>query len=331
MNIVLIADRVENHSDSNIFSKDLEKLEDVYFNPLYDALVKLYDKVFEYQSPSDFINNIQKHKKDLVFTLWSGESSRNRRALIPSICEAYDINYIGADSYVNIICQDKALSKQMCKKVNMLTPNFRLVENISELNIIDDLSLPLVIKPNFEGGSIGISQKNLVYTYDDAKQLIKELLNIFHQSIIVEEFIEGTEVSFVCQGNKNEVKFIEAMKIELDNDSLEKTIYSYEIKKQKNMKTSQSLITTQITKNIINQVKELFILLGKVDILRVDGRLVNNQFYCIEITPDISLSKNGTFAKAFEFKDISYEQMLETIVNDVHQFDLNQNANKTLK
>ena len=201
MNIVLIADRVENHQNSTIHSKDLEKLENVYFKPLYKSLKSISSNVFEYQSPVDFIDNIQKHKNDLIFTLWSGESSRNRRSLIPSICEAYDIKYIGADSYVNIICQDKALSKQMCKKINMLTPNYRLISNKSEINIIYDLSLPLVVKPNFEGGSIGISQKNLVYTYDDAKILIEELLDIFHQPIIVEDFIEGIEVSFVCQGN----------------------------------------------------------------------------------------------------------------------------------
>lgn len=330
MNIVLIADRVENHKDSTIYSKDLEKLEDVYFNGLLKGLIEISNNVFEYESPEEFINNIKKHKNDLIFTLWSGENSRNRRALIPSICEAYNLKYIGADSYVNIICQDKALSKQMCKKVNMLTPNYRLLDSILDLDIINDLSLPLVIKPNFEGGSIGISQRNLVHTYDQAKIIIDELFNIFHQSIIVEEFIEGTEVSFVCQGDINNVKFIEAVKIELDKDNLDKTIYSYEIKKLKDRKITQSLITSKISQEILLQVKKLFILLGKVDIIRIDGRLINNEFYCIEITPDISLSKNGTFAKAFDLKGISYNKMLEIIINDVHQFYLNQNANKTL-
>lgn len=331
MNIVLIADRVSDHKNSHIHSTSLEKLEDSYFNLLYDTLVKLYSNVYEYESPSSFIDNINKHRDDIIFPLWSGENSRNRRALIPSICEAYNLCYVGADSYVNIVCQDKALSKQICKKNNILVPDFRLVDDHSQVDIIYDLDLPLVVKPNFEGGSIGITQRNLVYSYEDAKSITTELINIFKQPILIEEFINGAETSFVCQGNLNEVKFLESIEIELKHDHLNDTIYSLEIKKQKNEEIIQSLTTSNINKNIIENIKNLFLSLGKVDILRVDGRLRNGKFYCIEITPDISLSQSATFYKAFEYKGFSYDKMIDCIIKDVYQLYLNQNANKIKK
>lgn len=44
INIVLIADRVNNHDDATITSKTLEMVEDEYFNDIYNTLSSLTTK-----------------------------------------------------------------------------------------------------------------------------------------------------------------------------------------------------------------------------------------------------------------------------------------------
>jgi len=54
---------------------------------------------------------------------------------------------------------------------------------------------PVVIKPNFEGGSIGIFNKNLVDCYEDAICIGKELL-LSYCPLLAEEYVEGEEISY---------------------------------------------------------------------------------------------------------------------------------------
>src|SRR5947209_19514707 len=45
----------------------------------------------------------------VVLPLWRGGASRNRTAIVPAICEALRIPYVGGDVFVQTICQDKSL------------------------------------------------------------------------------------------------------------------------------------------------------------------------------------------------------------------------------
>lgn len=325
-NIVLIADKIDNHSKEDISCKTFERISNNYFNDLYKGLQSISKKVYHYQAPEFFLDNISKHKNDFVVTLWSGENSRNRKSLIPSICEAYDIMYLGADTYVHTISQDKNLSKTFCEESNILTPNSKLIFDSSSLKTIETLNLPLVIKPNFEGGSIGISKRNLVDNYKDAKILINELLELFNQPILVEEFIEGDEISFIVAGHKDEM-FLESMKLYSEDIDIKKHIWSYELKKLKGIESKSILCTDMMDKNLVENIKDLYYKLEKVDIMRVDGRVKNNHFYCIELSPDMSLSPRASVYESFCEKGYTYSETLEKLINFSIESYLYQNAN----
>jgi D-alanine-D-alanine ligase len=158
INVVLIADRIE--KKENMDSYDLEKISDEYFKQIHGALERVCKNVIHYNSLVDFIDNIEKHKHDLVFSIYGGEKSRNRLALVPAICEAYDIKFIGPDAYDRIICQDKDISKELAKKLKLKTPKSITVlpnEKITN-HIFNNLNFPVVVKPLYEGSSIGINE-----------------------------------------------------------------------------------------------------------------------------------------------------------------------------
>ncbi len=317
--IVFVSDLVEDHQNASRESLNLEFTEIEYYEDVYEVLSKIANEVIHYESPKLLLENIQTHKDDIVLSIWSGISSRNRRALIPSICEAYNIKYVGADTYTSIVCQDKSLSHQFCKKYGVNVPDHIIIEKESDLMQIKYLDLPLVVKPNFEGGSIGISQSNLVTNHDEAIDLARNLFLYFKDSIIVEKFIRGDEVSFILFGNRTKIKIAECIKLELETKEkdIKDILYGLEIKKRGIYNEINSCITESIDKNLIKKLEKLFFSFYKADIIRIDGRMdENNNFYCIELSPDVYLGKLSSIYKAFEYNGYSYKEMFVNLLQN---------------
>ena len=160
--LVFIADRITDHANATLESRSLEMLADTYFHQVQTALNKIAPSVTYYPSPDAFLDNITSHKNDIVLSLWSGAHSRSRRAIVPSICEAYGIAYIGADPYIQTVCADKHLSKTLCSAYGIKTAEDVVLSSEYEFPMLRSLQFPVVVKPNFEGGSIGIDRKSVV-------------------------------------------------------------------------------------------------------------------------------------------------------------------------
>jgi len=318
--VVLIADRINKFEKVDLSNDTLEFIEDEYYEGIFSSLKKICTDVISYDSPETFLKNITIHKDDIVFSIWSGRKSRNRRALVPSICEAYGILYVGADTYVNIVCQDKILSKQFATKKRLEIPNYVYFEGHEfDSMLIKNLRLPLVVKPTFEGGSIGISLDNLTNHYDSAYAKAKELFAIYKQPILIEEFIRGKEVSIVIMGNNSKIDFCEVVELYIEDNKFDLTnsIFSYEMKKEYlQVKLAHKLITAVVPKYIIDNAIRLFNDLGKVEVIRIDGRYDKENFYLLELSPDIHFGPGATFADAFQLKNITYDDMIYMVLNN---------------
>lgn len=314
-NIVLVVDRVNSRDNVDIYTDTLEFTSNVYFDALENALKHAKRKYYVYNSPQEFIDNIEKHKNDIVFSaIWSGTISRNRKSLLPAICESYKIDYIGADVYTQTICQDKYLSKIFCKNYGIEIPKGYIFDDISNLEIIKGLNFPLIIKPNCEGSSIGISDNNIVDNYNDAYKLAKKLLKKF-KPIIVEEYVDGDEVS-VCLVGKNSVDICEAIALTINgNTYFSHQIWGFESKKCGRYEVGRKCVTSQVSTRIIDACKKIFLDLKKVDYMRIDGRIKDNKFYLIELTPDCSLHPECFMANTFYSNNLSYNDMIEKFIS----------------
>ena len=207
LSLVLIADRTyKRGEDADVDSNELEMISDEYYEDILSGLSRVCKQVTHYQSPEQLIDNIQNHKEDLVITIYGGAGSRNRMALVPAVCEAYQIKFVGADTYARIICQDKYLSKEFARRFNVNSAPGILIDKEVDTVLLKELRLPLMIKPNFEGSSIGISDKAKAHTYEDAIEGIRNLIEKYQQPVIVEEFINGKEICLCVAGGQEEIK-----------------------------------------------------------------------------------------------------------------------------
>lgn len=315
-NVVLICDRVFNRDGINIYSDNLEFTSDTYYNAISTALKKCSPYAYFYEKPSDFMDNIYKHKDDIVVSaIWSGTKSRNRKSLIAAICEAHNIKYIGADAYVQSICQDKQLSKIFVESTCIKAPRGTLFSpDHLEFERLDFLNFPIIIKPNLEGSSIGISDDSIADTKDKAIHYIKRIVNIF-PSVLAEEYIPGREISICCVG-KNTIDLMEAVELQIDGKNyFVKQIWGFESKKGGQHKITRNVVTSQMPQSVLHAAKDIFLSLGKVDYMRIDGRLYQDQFYLIEFTPDCSLHPHCFMYEAFKHNGYSYNEMIAALVN----------------
>ena len=321
LHVVLVSENVPSiEKGSTSASRTREMTDDRVTNEILDALKQLCKHVDVCNSPADLV---QFSGKDvLVLTVYGGAVSRNRMSLVPAVCESLGLKYAGADAYARFLCQDKNLTKNFVAEFGMDTPDSVILRSSSDIDNIESLQLPLVIKPNLEGSSIGIDDRNLTRTYLEAKELAAELLEKFNQPVLVEEFCSGPEVCICVVGHGSEIIHFEAVEDvhETDPNFLHDRLFTASLKRGVEAKIGHRLITDRISSSDADIIKNLFLSLGKIDYLRVDCRLNNGKCSLIELTPDPFMSINGSFGNSWRMSGTPYIQgvkmLLETALRN---------------
>ena len=123
--------------------------------------------------------------------------------------ESSNIKVFGPNKLASKLEGSKIFTKNICKKYNIPTANFGVFENTHKAIVfLDECKFPLVIK------SDGLASGKGVYiceTKNQAKDAIKEIFNgKFGKAneLLIEEFLEGEEMSFfIISDGKNIKKF----------------------------------------------------------------------------------------------------------------------------
>lgn len=68
----------------------------------------------------------------------------------------------------------------------------------------------------------------------------------------------------------------------------------------------------------------LFNSLGKIDFMRIDGRIYNNNFYLIELTPDCSLHPDCFMYFAFKNNGYSFTDMIRILIENTEDYYLKE-------
>lgn len=318
--VLFITDECDLPKDYSIKSKNSEGNKASARNEMVNALNNLFDYVYTTYSISEANKYLVNNKDTYVVTTYYGIAEASSKSIIPAICKAENVNYLGADAYAQMICNDKYLSKSYIKKFGLnpipgiiiYSPN-----NREELNEIQKLNYPLVVKPNFGGGSNGIAKCSVTYNFEQTITLIEELSNYQNMPILVEEYIEGYEISFIIIGNKNKIKYSGESKLLLDKkDYFTNEVFGLESKK---INASQK---AYVASNFIkgenkNKIFNLFKSFEKMEFMRVDCRVTKNQeIYVIELSTDCYIGSNGAFQETLKRDGYDFFEMLKFLINN---------------
>lgn len=277
---------------------------------LKENFLKFIEEIIFYDNFEQFKGNVQKHLNDFVLNFDFGYKSRIRNMTVPAFCENYKIKYFNPDPYVQVLCQDKFMTEKFAENFGIKVPKSLLVfEHSYSKESLKNFEYPIIIKPNYESESIGITQNSIVEDIVHADSVIQELLKDF-DGILVEEYIEGTEVAITIVENSNGLFFEEVELVFPELEQIKYKAYTAEIKQKIGIKTKKSCYLSD--KDILN-LKQLYKNLSPNKLIRVDGRIRNSEFYLIEINANPGLYPKSVVPKTFLLNGYSYSDMLQKL------------------
>ncbi len=136
---------------------------------------------------------------------------------IQGLLEVLNLPYTGSGVLGSALCMDKLRSKQLFSAGGLATPDFRVMASADDAyRIVEELGLPLIVKPAGEGSSVGMSRVS------ERDELVPAWLEAarFDACVLVEKWIEGGEYSVpILQGEALPIIRIETPRVFYDYEA----------------------------------------------------------------------------------------------------------------
>jgi D-alanine-D-alanine ligase len=140
--------------------------------------------------------DLPREKFDRVFIALHGRFGED--GTVQGVLETLKMPYTGSGVMGSAIAMDKWRTKLVWQAAGIPTPKYHLVNANSDwVKVMDDLKLPLIVKPAREGSSIGVTKVHTANELPAAFQLAVKLDPL----VIAEEFIAGQELTASVVGS----------------------------------------------------------------------------------------------------------------------------------
>jgi D-alanine-D-alanine ligase len=253
-----------------------------------EALESYGHQVLPFEATAELPRQLMQQPVDLVFNIAEGVAGRNREAAVPALCELMGIPYTGSDAATLSIALDKALSKRVLMQHGILTAEFQVMETGRE-RLSSKLKFPLIVKPNQEGSSKGVSASaSVVDDEEGLRAIVRELIERYRQPALIEAYIPGREFTVGLLGDRRP-RVLPPMEILFKDKTNERPVYDFQIKQEWEKHVQYECpakLTPAELKAIERVCRETFAALDCRDVARVDLRLTpKGEFYVIEVNP----------------------------------------------
>lgn len=226
----------------------------------------------------DFSVTINQNKItfDCIFNAIHGHPGEDGTIL--AYFKLLDIKHTSAPFYQMALTFNKRDCLSVVKKYGVKTANSIYLnkgETINVDEIIETLGLPCFVKPNNAGSSFGISKVKL------KEELIPAVEKAFKEDseLLIEEFLDGTEVTIGVLNYKGEVKVLPMTEIVTAND-----FFDYEAKYLgESDEITPARISDEIHQKLEILAKKVYQILNMSGFTRSEYILVNNEPYFLEM------------------------------------------------
>ena len=222
---------------------------------------------------------------DVVFNVAEGLRGRGREAQVPALCELLGIPYSGSDPTTLSLCLDKGLTKQILRSAGIDTADWQVLTTGREK--LKPLRYPVIVKPNAEGTSKGITSASVVTDEAAARAAARALVDRYGQPALVEEYIVGRELTVGLLGEKRP-KMLPPMEVVFVNPT-QHPVYGFEEKQSDTPRVRfecPAPLTPLDLKRVEKTVRDTFTALGCRDVARIDLRLTKDgTVFVIEVNP----------------------------------------------
>ncbi len=260
-------------------------------------------------------------RMDIAFNIAEGFNGRGREAQIPALLNMRGIPFTGSDETTLCIALDKALTKRLLATYHIRSPRYAVIRR-GEAPRLDGMRFPVIVKPNAEGSSKGISDISVVRSRAELLELARRNLELYGGDMLAEEYIEGREFTVGLLGNGEETRVFRPMEI-IYRSGVEipggYRVYSYPVKQDFERYVSYecpAALTPAQEAEMARASKTAYRALGCRDFARIDYRLgADGQLYFIEINPLPGLAPGySDFPMLAGFCGVEYGELVRGVL-----------------
>jgi D-alanine-D-alanine ligase len=223
---------------------------------------------------------------------------------IQGTLETLGVPYTGSVMLSSGICMDKNMAKKLIRFEGIQTPDWIHLSNMEELQLeeIEKMGYPLVVKPNSGGSSVGVK---LVYDKDSLLSSLEDVLK-WDSEIVIEKYIKGEEITCsILDG-----KLLPIISIQHTAE-----FFDYHAKYD-DAATIEEIVELPVTtqKRVAEAAMACYRALKCSVYARVDMIIKDGIPYVMEVNTLPGMTKNSLLPKSAHAVGITYSKLLDMII-----------------
>lgn len=258
------------------------------------------------------VQQIVDYHPDLVYLALHGKDGED--GTVQGMLEIMGLRYTGSGVAASAIGINKVLTKKIVSFEGIPTSPFTIIKRTdfiatesSVKDLIEKIGLPLVIKAATQGSSIG------TYIVKDGAAVAKAIEAAFEydSEVLVEKFIDGTEVTSAVVGNENP-EVLPLIEITSENE-----FYDFESKYTPGM--CAHIIPARVEESVQERIAELSRVIYKTLNCRGCARIDfiidrSGQPFMLEVNTIPGMTEMSLVPDAARAAGMSFEQIVDKIV-----------------
>jgi len=264
-------------------------------------------------------------RPQLVLNIAEGTGAlRSREARVPALLEMLEVAYTGSDPLTLAATLDKDCAKRLVSQAGVATPPWILWDPAQQsqppaaslTEQLGRLPAPWIIKPAFEGSSKGVLETSVFSDLPAAVAAVEQLVAAYGQPVLIEEYIDGDELTVGLVGNAPP-DILGIMRV-IPQFATERFVYSLEVKRDFERRVRYECpaqIGPAATAAVEQAVRTCWQALGCRDVARFDFRLRDGQPYFLECNPLPGLNPHsGDLVLLARATGVEHPELLRRIV-----------------
>ncbi len=202
---------------------------------------------------------------------------RGEDGCLAGILKSLNIPLASPDITASSVCMDKSFTKTVMKGLRIKTlPSVTVKNKLDQKEIFSKLKLPLLVKPNSLGSSIGLTR------VDDKEELASAvaLAKRFGEQVIIEPCLRNfIEINCAAYRNENDQIIVSECERPVGKDG----ILSFDDKYKSGKRIFPADIDKDISDNIKKTTKKVYAELNAEGVIRIDYFVCGSEVYLNEV------------------------------------------------
>lgn len=299
----------------------------------YDALKRLGYKNSELADIQSAKDLFLLSEKNIEIAFLTTHGTYGEDGAIQGILEWLNIPYTGSSILGSAICMDKWLTKQIATNLGIINPKAFLLSksNLNDNNLQDiwkDLSKnnnAVFLKPRDDGSSVN------TFKIKDFNELLEKIkkINLNHSDYIIEEYIEGRELTSSIIEINNNLKVLPILELIPKGE-----FYDYHAKYTKGM--TEFVLPANLKKETKEKIEEISTTIyASADCSsfgRVDFMLDKTEKpYLLEINSLPGMTDTSDLPAQAKCAGIEYDELVEIILKTARLHKIHLKILNTIK